>query len=57
MIEHKDDIEVLKDKTIPHSDVSRIMLSDREGDFKEVIKEMKRRGRDLDNKNKKELGE
>ena len=47
MTEHIDDAESLKENTITHSEVSRIMLSDREMEFKEVISEMKRRRNNL----------
>ena len=47
MTEHIDDAESLKEDTITHSEVSRLLLSDREMEFKEVINEMKRRRNNL----------
>ena len=57
MTEHIDDAESLKEDTITHSEVSRLLLSDREMEFKEVISEMKRQGGDSDKKYRKEQEE
>ena len=57
MTENKDATESLKEDTITHSEVSRLMLSDREMEFKEVISEMKRQGEDSDKKYRKEQEE
>ena len=47
MTEHIDDAESLKEKTKAQSDANRILRSDREMEFKEVINEMKRRRNNL----------
>ena len=47
MKENKDDTESFKEKTKAQSKASRIMLSDREMEFKKVISEMKRRRNNL----------
>ena len=57
MKENKDDAESLKEKIRAQSKASRIMLSDREMEFKEVISEMKRQGGDSDKKYRKEQEE
>ena len=57
MTENKDATESLKEKIRAQSKASRIMLSDREMEFKEVISEMKRQGGDSDKKYRKEQEE
>ena len=47
MKENKDDTESFKEKTKAQSDANRILRSDREMEFKEVINEMKRRRNNL----------